>query len=42
MMRKRGKNRVLLGWNVKNVLNIINLLCNICVYQNYYVPLQSS
>nr|DAU89854.1 MAG TPA: hypothetical protein [Caudoviricetes sp.] len=35
------------GWlfsypNVKNELNIINLLWNICVYQNYYVPLQSS
>lgn len=28
--------------NVKNELNIIFLLCNICVYQNYYVPLQSS
>ena len=28
--------------DVKNVLYIINLLWDICTYQNYYVPLQSS
>lgn len=28
--------------NVKIELSITFLLCNICVYQNYYVPLQSS
>lgn len=36
------KSGAFLYQNVKNELNIIFLLCNICVYQNYYVPLQSS
>nr|DAT91518.1 MAG TPA: hypothetical protein [Caudoviricetes sp.] len=26
--------------NVKSLLNVINLLCKICTYQNYYVSLQ--